>query len=37
MFLIKIKMLSLVIGNTKPKAPDPVRTHKLSGLRHGRY
>ena len=29
------KLVYFVIGHTKPKAPDPIRTPKLSGLRRG--
>jgi hypothetical protein len=26
---------TIAVGHTKPYAPDPIRTRKLSGLRHG--
>jgi hypothetical protein len=35
MYLIKNTLNYFVIGHTKPKAPDPFRTPKLSGLRSG--
>ena len=34
-FILRIRTHNFVIGHTKPKAPDPIRTPKLSGLRHG--
>jgi len=34
-YILRIITYNLVIGHTKPKAPDPIRTPKLSGLRHG--
>ena len=34
-FIKDSSLIYLVIGHTKPKAPDPIRTPKLSGLRRG--
>ena len=34
-FILSIGTYNFVIGHTKPKAPDPIRTPKLSGLRRG--
>ena len=34
-FINELETYIFVIGHTKPKAPDPIRTPKLSGLRHG--
>jgi hypothetical protein len=35
MIFIKRLMKEIVIGHTQPKAPDPIRTPKLSGWRRG--
>ena len=32
---ISISLYNIASGHTKPKAPDPFRTPKLSGLRRG--
>ena len=32
-----IGTLNIVVVQTKPKAPEPIRTPKLSGFRHGQY
>ena len=34
-YILTIGTYDFVIGHTKPKAPDPIRTPKLSGLRRG--
>ena len=32
-----IRTFNLVVVQTKPKAPEPIRTPKLSGFRHSQY